>query len=171
MSQKSLEPRLSRVQQKQRSLDRMVNLLLQGIIAANPHHNATTTPEARLTKAREALLGEKPSKGRKAIQEHMKLFPLLDEALKIDRDQMLRALIKHHKPEIQADLQKQLSQDSPSFRTIAKKHAPDFAKPSVLSSSTEDWLRRAITELSVTGQDMADLEGLFFQSQATEANF
>ncbi len=71
----------------------MINLLLQGIIAANPHHNPTATPEARLAKAREALLGEKPSKGRKAIQEDVKLFPLLEDALKADRDQMLRLLM------------------------------------------------------------------------------
>tara|TARA_R110002012_G_scaffold77282_13_gene195921 strand:+ start:171333 stop:171686 length:354 start_codon:yes stop_codon:yes gene_type:complete len=93
MSKKSLEPGLPRQDQKQRSRDRMINLLLQGIIAANPHHNPTATPEARLAKAREALLGEKPSKGRKAIQEDVKLFPLLEDALKADRDQMLRLLM------------------------------------------------------------------------------
>jgi hypothetical protein len=161
MSKKSLEPRLPREKQKRRSRDRMINLLLQGIIAANPHHNPTATPEARLAKAREALLGEKPSKGRKAIQEDVKLFPLLEEALKADRDQMLRLLMSAQEPEVQAQWKEELAEEDPSLRGIAKKHAPNFAKPSVLPDSTEDWLRRAIKEMSVTGNDMAELEGLF----------
>lgn len=161
MSEKSLQPRLPRTQQRERTRDLMVNLLLQAIISANLHHDATVTPEARLAKAREALLGEKPSKGRKAIQTHLKLFPLLAEALKADRDQMLNVLLKYQKPEEREKLQGQMSQERPSFRMIAKKYAPEFSKPSVLPSSTEDWLRRAITDLSVTSQDMADLEGLF----------
>jgi hypothetical protein len=139
----------------------VVNLLLQAIINANPHHDTTATPEKRLAKAREALLGEKPSNGRKAIQAHLKLFPLLEEALKTDRDRMLQVLLKYQKPEGREKLQEQMSQERPSFRMIAKKYAPEFSKPSVLPSSTEDWLRRAITDLSVTSQDMADLEGLF----------
>ncbi len=139
----------------------MINLLLQGIIAANPHHNPTATPEARLAKAREALLGQKPPKGRKAIQEDVKLFPLLEDALKANRDQMLRLLMSAQKPEVQAQWKEELAEEDPSLRGIAKKHASDFAKPSVLPDSTEDWLRRAIKEMSVTGNDMAELEGLF----------
>ncbi|WP_340160258.1 hypothetical protein [uncultured Hoeflea sp.] len=54
-----------------------------------------------------------------------------------------------------------MAEEDPSLRGIAKKHAPDFAKPSVLPESTEDWLRRAIKEMSLTGNDMAELEGLF----------
>lgn len=161
MSKKTLEPQLPREDQKQRSRDRIINLLLQGIIAANPHHSLTATPEARLAKAREALLGEKPSKGRKAIKEDVKLFPLLDDALKADRDQMHRLLMSAQKPEVQAQWKKELAEEDPSLRRIAKKHAPEFAKPSVLPESTEDWLRRAIKEMSVTGNDMAELEGLF----------
>ncbi len=161
MSEKSIKPRLPRTRQRERTHDLVINLLLQAIINANPHHDATATPEKRLAQAREALLGEKPSKGRKAIQAHLTLFPLLEEALKTDRDRMLKVLLKYQKPEGRAKLQEQMSEERPSFRMIAKKYAPEFSKPSVLTSSTEDWLRRAITDLSVTSQDMADLEGLF----------
>lgn len=151
MPPKSLEPRLPREDQKQRSRDRTINLILQAIIAANSHHDSTATPQVRLAKAREALFGEKPSRGRKAIQEDLKLFPLLDEALSAEKLKIRQS------PTVVQELE-----DEPSLRGIAKRHSPAFAKPSVKSESTEDWLRRAIKDISITPQDMSDLEGLFY---------
>lgn len=162
MSPRDLKPRVPRGEQKQRSRDRMINLLLQGIIAANPHHDATVTAETRLAHAREALFGEKSAKGRTAMREDLKLFPLVEAALKAEKDKMKRAFIGVQRPDTQAEWTKELAEDGISMRRIAKKHASVFAKPMTMQESTEDWLRRALAKLDVTAQDMADLEGLFY---------
>jgi hypothetical protein len=153
---------LSRDEQKQRSRDRMINLLLQGIIAANPHHDPTVTDEVRLARAREALLGETLGKGRTTIREDMKLFPLIEEALKAETDKMKRAFVGTQRPETQAEWQRELAEEPKSMRGIAKEHLSSFAKPSVQPASTVDWLRRALAKLDLTAQDMAELEGLFY---------
>lgn len=162
MPPKSLEPRLPRDEQKLRSRDRMVNLLLQSIIAANPHHDRTMTPEVRLAKAREALLGEKPSRGRKAIQDDLKLFPLLEDALKVEKDKMKRAVMSAQSDETIAAWTEQLASLDPTMRGIAEKYAAEFSKPMTELDSTKDWLRRTIQKFSVTASDMAELEGLFY---------
>lgn len=162
MPPRSLQPRLPRDAQKQRSRDRMVNLLLQGIIAANPHHDPTVTDEVRLARAREALLGEALGRGRTTIREDVKLFPLIETALKAETDKMKRAFIGVQRPETQAEWQRELAGEQKSMRGIAKEHLSSFAKPSAQPESTVDWLRRALAKLDVTTQDMADLEGLFY---------
>lgn len=162
MPPKTLEPRLPRAEQKQRSRERMVNLLLQSIITANPHHDPTVTPEARLAKAREALLGEKPSRGRKAIQEDLKLFPLLEDALKVEKDKMKRVVMSAQRDETIAEWTEQLASLDPTMRGIAERYAAEFAKPMTEIDSTKDWLRRTLQKLSVTASDMAELEGLFY---------
>ncbi len=149
MPPKSLQPRLPRDEQKRRSNDRLINFLLMGIIAENDHHSGMA-PETRLAKAREALLGEKPARGRKAIHDDLKLFPLLDEALQSEK-----LKIKQPNPE------EQETEGEPSQRGLAKKHAAAFANPYVKAESTQDWLRRAIKKMPITSKDMADLEGLF----------
>ncbi|WP_350183140.1 hypothetical protein [Devosia marina] len=140
----------------------MVNLLLQSIIVANPHHDSAVTPEVRLAKAREALLGEKPTRGRKAIQDHLKLFPLLEDALKSEKDKMKRATISVQSDRTITEWTEQLASPDPTLRGIADEHAFKFAKPMTEIDSTKDWLRRAIQKLSVTASDMAELEGLFY---------
>lgn len=162
MAPRSLQPRLPREEQKQRSRDRMINLLLQGIIAANPHHDPTATDEVRLARAREALLGETLGRGRTTIREDMKLFPLIEEALKAETDMMKRAFIGVQRPETQAEWQRELAEEPKSMRGIAKEHLSSFVKPFAQPASTADWLRRALANLDVTAQDMADLEGLFY---------
>jgi hypothetical protein len=149
MPPKSLQPRLPRNEQKQRSNKRLINFLLMGIIAENSHHSGVA-PETRLAKAREALLGETPARGRKAIHDDLKLFPLLDEALQSEK-----LKIKQPDPDGLA------AEGEPSQRGLAKKHAAAFANPYVKAESTQDWLRRAIKKMSITSKDMADLEGLF----------
>ena len=162
MPPKSLEPRLPRKDQKERSRDRMIDLLLLGIISENPAHIPGIKDTTRLARAREALFGEKNQRGQKPTQNPVLLFPIIAEALKADMDQMMRLLKGVQIPEIQAEWAARLSEAEPSFRGLAKKYAPDFAKAMTEKSSTEDWLRRAIKDISVTGQDMADLEGLFY---------
>lgn len=162
MPPRSLEPRLSWAEQKERSRDRMINLLLQGIIAAHPHHDDRVTDEVRLARSREALLGETLGRGRTTIREDVKLFPLIGQALKAEMDKMKRAFIGVQRPETQAEWQRELAEDQKSMRGIAKEHLSSFAKPSVQPASTADWLRRALAKLDVTAQDMADLEGLFY---------
>ncbi len=162
MQSRSFEPSLSRHEQKRRSYDRAINLFLQGIIVANPHHDPTTTVEARLAHAREALLGEKPARGRKAIREDVKLFPLIEKAFKVEADKMKRAVIGRQRLETQAEWTRQLADPQKSVRGIAKEHLPAFAKPTTSPASTEDWLRRVLADLKLTVQDMADLEGFFY---------
>lgn len=162
MSQKSLEPRLPRDEQKQRSRDRMIDLLLLGIIAKNPAHAPRIKDTTRLARAREALFGEKNKRGQKSTRNPILLFPIIAEALKADRDQMMRFLKGVQTPEVQAEWETKLAESEPSFRGLAKKYAPDFAKEMTEQGSTEDWLRRAIEEITVTSQDMAELEGLFY---------
>lgn len=162
MASKSLQPRVPRDEQKQRSRDRMVNLLFKGIIAANPHHDPTVTDEVRLARAREALLGETLGRGRSTIREDVKLFPLIEQALKAEKDKMKRAFIGVQRPDTQAEWQRELAEDQKSMRAIAKDHLSLFAKPFAQPESTVDWLRRALAKLDVTAQDMADLEGLFY---------
>lgn len=162
MASRSLQPRLAREKQEQRSRDRMINLLLQGIIAANPHHDPTVTDEVRLARAREALLGEALGRGRTSIREDVKLFPLIEEALKAETDKMKRAFVGVQRPETQSQWQRELAEEPKSMRGIAKEHLSSFVKPSAQPESTVDWLRRALAKLDVTVQDMADLEGLFY---------
>ncbi|MCQ2002871.1 hypothetical protein [Rhizobium sp. NRK18] len=161
MPPKSLQPQLPRDEQKLRSRDRMIDLLLLGIIAANPIENVKTKDVTRLARARAALLGDENNQGQKPTHNPVLLFPIIAEALKADRDQMMRLLKSAQKPEIQVEWDAKLAEAEPSFRGLAKKYAPDFAKIMTATTSTEDWIRRAIDDISVTGQDMADLEGLF----------
>lgn len=160
MTPKSLASRLPREEQKQRSRDRMIDLLLSGIIAANSPHLEGIKDTTRLARAREALFGDKNEKGQKSTRDPVLLFNIIAEALKADRDQMLRLIKDRQKPETRAELEATLDEAEPSFRSLAKKYAPDFAKTMTTTGSTEDWLRKALNEISVTGQDMADLEGL-----------
>lgn len=161
MPPKSLEPRLPRDEQKQRSRDRMIDLLLLGIIAENPPHKHGIKDATRLARAREALFGEINEKGQKSTQSPAHLFPIIAEALKADRDQMMRLLKGAQTQEVQAEWEDKFVDNEPSLRGLAKKYAPEFAKVMTTQGSTEDWLRRAIKDIVVTGQDMAELEGLF----------
>lgn len=139
----------------------MINLLLQGIIAANPHHDSTVTPEVRLVRAREALLGEKTTRGRKTIREDLQLFPLIEEALKADKDQLMRAFLHIQRPETQAEWEQELARPPKSLRAMAKEKAPEFQKPATALESAADRIRKSIAKMNLTPQDMADLEGLF----------
>ena len=161
MPPRELRQSVPRDVQKRRSRDRLINLLLQGIIAANPHHDDTVTDEVRLARAREALLGEKLDKGRKTIRDDLKLFPLIEQALKAETDKMKRAFIGVQPPATQAEWQRELAEKPKSLRAIAKQHLPMFVKPSVQPESTIDRLRRTLKTLDLTTADMADLEGLF----------
>ena len=140
----------------------MINLLLLSIIDANPHHDPTMTREKRLANSRETLLGEKPARGRKAIQLGVKLFSLLDEAHKAEKHKIMRAVMKHQSPEVQAEWEEEFNKKPRSLRGIAKKHSAAFESPMVKPESTEDQLRRTPKNMQVTAQDMADLEGLFY---------
>lgn len=162
MSSGSLEPPLPREQQKRRSRDRMINVLLQGIIAANPHHDPSVTMETRLARAREALLGEKPPKGRKAIQNELELFAVFEEALKVEVDNMKRFAMRVQSPETQEQWRREIDREALSARGIAKAHGPSFSRSMTTPESTEDWLRRIVTNLPVTLKDMVDLEGLIY---------
>ena len=162
MSQKSLEPRLPRNAQKLRSRDRIVDLLLLGIISQNPPHKHGIKDVTRLARAREALFGEVNEKGQKSTRNLVSLFPIIAEAMKADQDQMTRFLKGVQTPAVQAEWEEKLKDGELSFRGLAKKYAPDFAKEMTTQGSTEDWLRRAIKEIGVTAQDMAELEGLFY---------
>jgi len=139
----------------------MIDLLMLGIISENPAHVPGIKDTTRLARAREALFGEKNERGQKSTRDPLLLFPIIAEALKADRDEMMRLLKSLQTPEVQVEWEARLSEAEPSFRGLAKKYAPDFVKAMTEMSSTEDWLRRAIKDISVTGQDMADLEGLF----------
>lgn len=160
MSKKSLLPRLPRSEQKQRSNDRLTNILLAAIIKANPHHDPTVKDETRLARAREALLGEPNSRGRKSIKDDLLLFPVYEAAFRIEKDRMKRALSSVQSQEVQDEWTKQLEQDVASETGIAKEFAPNFAREITEEKSIEDWLRKIIGALSLTSADMADLEGL-----------
>lgn len=162
MPLKSFKPSLPREEQKQRSRDRMINLLFRGIIDANPHHDPNVTAETRLARAREALLGEKPGRGRKAIQDGVELFPAIQEAFKYEIDKMKRLFLKRQKPEIQEKMERELAEPQKSMRAIAKSYVPEFEKSMTTPESTEDWLRKKLAGLPLTLHDMADLEGLFY---------
>lgn len=161
MSPKSLAPRLPREEQKRRSRDRMIDLILLGIIAEHPIENKKIKGVTRLARARAALFGDENKQGQKSTHNLVLLFPIVAEALKTDRDQIMRLLRSAQKPEVKAEWDTKLAEAEPSFRGLAKKYAPAFAKAMTATTSTEDWLRRALDEIAVTGQDMADLEGLF----------
>ncbi|MCM2291427.1 hypothetical protein NAC44_03675 [Allorhizobium sp. BGMRC 0089] len=139
----------------------MIDLLLLGIIIANPIEKGKTKDVTRLARARAALFGDENKQGQKSTHNPVLLFPIIAEALKADRDQMMRFLKSVQKQEIQVEWDAKLAEAEPSFRGLAKKYAPDFAKAMTSMTSTEDWLRRAIDDIPVTEQDMADLEGLF----------
>lgn len=160
MSKKSLLPRLPRTEQKQRSSDRLTNILLTAIIKANPHHDPTVKDETRLARAREALLGEPNSRGRKAIKDDLLLFPVYEAAFRVEKDKMKRALISIQDQEVQDEWTSQLEQEFASATEIAKEFAPEFAREMTEQKSIEDWLRKIIGSLSLTSADMADLEGL-----------
>ncbi|WP_146347867.1 hypothetical protein [Falsiphaeobacter marinintestinus] len=160
MSKKSLHPHLPRVEQKQRSRDRLINLLLTAIIRANPHHDPTVKDETRLARAREALLGEPNSRGRKSIKDDLQLFPVYQAAFRAEHDIMKRVLLAVQDYEIQEEWKEQLEEGYASETGIAKKFAPKFSREMTEQKSIEDWLRKIIGGLSFTSTDMADLEGL-----------
>lgn len=160
MSKKSLLPRLPRTEQKQRSNDRLTNILLTAIIKANPHHDPTVKDETRLARAREALLGEPNSRGRKSIKDDLLLFPVYEAAFRVENDKMKRALLSFQDKEVRDEWVKQLQIDVASETGIAKEFAPEFAREMTEQKSIEDWLRKIIGALSLTSADMADLEGL-----------
>lgn len=160
MSKKSLLPRLARTEQKQRSNDRLINILLTAIIKANPNHDPTVKDETRLARAREALLGEPNSRGRKSVKDHLQLFPVYEAAFRVEKDKMRRALLAVQRKEVQGEWTLQLEQDVASETGIAKEFAPEFAREMTDQKSIEDWLRKIIGAISLTSADMADLEGL-----------
>lgn len=160
MSKKSLHPRLPRAEQKQRSQDRLINVLLAAIIKANPHHDPTVKDETRLARVREALLGEPNSRGRKSIKDDLRLFPVYEAAFRAEHDIMKRALLAVQDHEAQEEWKKQLAEEYASETGIAKKFAPKFSREMTEQKSIEDWLRKIIGGLSFTSTDMADLEGL-----------
>lgn len=162
MSLKSLAPRLPRDKQRQRSRDQMIDLLLLGIIAAYPAPTDKVNDLTRLARAREALFGEKNKKGRKSTHNLIRLFPIIAEALKGERDRMMRMTMGLQKPDVQAEWKAILAEAEPTFRGLAKKHTPSFANAMTQEKSTEDWLRRAIKNISVTAQDMAELSSLYY---------
>ena len=160
MSKKSLLPRLPQIEQKLRSNDRLTNILLTAIIKANPHHDPTVKDETRLARARDALLGEPNSRGRKSIKDDLLLFPLYEAALRVEKDRMKRALLSVQDQETQGEWTCQLEQDVASETAIAKRFAPEFLREMPEQKSIEDWLRKIIGTFSLTSADMADLEGL-----------
>ena len=162
MSKKSLLPPLPRAEQKQHSDDRLVNLLLSAIINAHPHHDPAEKTEVRLAKVREALFGEPLARGRKSIKDDLKLFPVFEDALRREKEQMQRIMFTAQDDDTQRQWQEQFNNPDLSETGIAKKHAPDFMRQEVQPQSTIDFLRKILGGLSITSADMADLEGLIF---------
>lgn len=165
MPLKSFEPSLPREEQKQRSRDRMINLLFRGIIDANPHHDPNVTAETRLARAREALLGEKPGRGRKAIQDGVELFPTIQEAFKYEIDKMKRLFLKRQEPEVQEKIERELAEPQKSMRAIAKSYVTEFEKSMTTPESTEDWLRKKLAGLPLPCTIWLTSKGCFMETR------
>ena len=82
MSRKSLHPPLNRADQKERSQERLINLLLSAIVQAYPYHSPNVKDETRIARAKEALFGQRIPRGQKSIKDDLKLFPIYVEALR-----------------------------------------------------------------------------------------
>lgn len=97
VSSKSLNRKISREEQERRSKNRRIDFLLRGIIKANTHHDSTVTDDARLSRAREALLGEKPRTGRTEMDDDFVLFHILREVEKDGLESLMKAVLSHPK--------------------------------------------------------------------------
>lgn len=160
MSRKSLHPPLSRADQKKRSQDRLINLLLSAIVQAYPYHSPNVKDETRIARAKEALFGERIPRGQKSIRDDLKLFPIYAEALR----QEIGALgnpVRQQKASTKNDQHEYRSApDGKSDAEIAREFSSEVEPRVRVPESTDRWLRKVISEFSLTGQDMADLEGL-----------
>lgn len=162
MSLKSLQPRLPRDEEKKRSRDLMINLLLLGIIAEHPVKGKPIKDPTRLARAREALFGDNNTKGQKSTLNPVPLYPLIDEAFKTEMDGMRRLTMSRQSPEVREKFKAKIAESEPTFRGLANKYSSYFKKNMTETSSTEDWLRRALNNISITGHDLAELEGLYY---------
>lgn len=162
-SKSSLGTKISREEQKRRSRDRHVNHLLLRIILAHPDPTRSTTPEQRLARAREALLGVKSSSGRPSQIDDYALFHMNANQRKGEMDSMMRAL-RHLLPdEVRTRWDAIISRDPESIHAIATRMAEEGLGQSVQSQSSYiDRLRRKAADLNLTTQDMADIEGLIY---------
>ena len=160
MSRKSLSPPLSRADQKKRSQERLINLLLSAIVQAYPYHSPNVKDETRIARAKEALFGERIPRGQKSIKDDLKLFPIYVEALRHelgalgDPVRQQEASTKNEQPE------RRVAADGKSDAEIAREFSSKVEPRMRVPESTDRWLRKVISEFSLTGQDMADLEGL-----------
>ena len=150
MSKKSLLPRLARTEQKQRSNDRLTNILLTAIIKANPHHDPTVKDETRLARAREALLGEPNSRGRKSTRDDLLLFPVYEAAFRVENDKMKRALLSFQDQEVRDEWVKQLEKDVGAL-SLTSADMADLEGLVAGDSPKAERLKRILADLEAVG--------------------
>lgn len=119
------------------------------------------TPARRLGAVRQALLGEKPHRGRASIDDELLLFPIVAEMQKPEMDQWMRALKRLLSEEGQVAYQAEIDRPPLSARDAARRAVDGTARdPSIQPESWIDRLRRKAAEADLTSQDIADLAGL-----------
>ncbi|MGN6685317.1 MAG: hypothetical protein ACTHKD_15030 [Devosia sp.] len=169
MSEKSSLPHLSRAKQKKRSQDRFVNYLLLRIILANPHPVPDVTDEQRLSQARQALFGEQPPGGRPEINDDVALFHIIAEMRKPEIDKLMRVFTSHVPETARGAWQAEIDRKPDSIRGATRKQAATARSyPGQLPEAVAERLRRKAIALTLTTQDMADIEA-YLQGESWQA--
>lgn len=161
MSTKSLQPRLPRSEQERRSQERLVNLLISAIVQAYPYHSPDVKDQTRVARAREALFGERIPRGQKSIKDDIKLFPIYAEALRHEVEALEYAISQENRLTPHEQMEDQANTNEKSDAAIAREFSSKIDPRVRAPESTDRWLRKLISEFSLTATDMADLEGLF----------
>jgi len=150
-------------EQKRRTRDRHIDVLLMAIIRANPHHNRDSVP-SRLQAAREALLGEKPRIGNPPVFDDIELFHIVAEMRRKDESNwMAHALLHLQSDDGRAAMQAEIERAPDSIRKAARKRSHALlGAHHHLEEGVVDRLRHKAPKArdAFTSQDMAELEGL-----------
>lgn len=133
------------------------------IISANPHHDQAVTDEKRLNDAREALFGEKPSRGQAEKNDELTLFSIVSELRKSEIDDIRPVGWSGLDAEERAQMIAERDRKPKSARASALEQVPNVPGPSHRESENiAKRLQRKAAKSDFTLQDMADLEGLAY---------
>ena len=113
-----------------------------------------------MSQAREALLGEKPRRGRKVYTDDVELFPFIREQLKHKSDALMRAVLGRYPPDVRIQIEAELARPKKSARRAAHDVVGRVERRNVEISSTVDRVR-AVDPTKLTSSEVADLEGLY----------
>lgn len=145
-------------QQKPKRHDRHLDLLLISIIRAYDHPDKKSE-EDRLETVREALLGEKRTRGRTPSFDDLALFKIIDELRRPEMAGLRKAIGKVNKEPQTPEWKAEIERDPLAIREAARKFGY-LAGPAASDESREDRLRRKARD-GIPTREMSKIEALF----------